>query len=98
MTVYLPCKAREAQAEVDVEVLGSGAGRVICLECGGDGNWTLYSLLSRFEFPPKCQARQDARQMRMSRPYLGFRLKIIPSEDMGEGLSTLDAPADFTIQ
>jgi hypothetical protein len=29
----------ETTVECEVEDLGCGAGRIRCLECGGDGNW-----------------------------------------------------------
>jgi len=30
--------SRETQVAVDVEDLGCGAGRIVCRECGGDGD------------------------------------------------------------
>ena len=31
--------SRETEVEVEVEHMGCGAGRIICRECGGDGDW-----------------------------------------------------------
>lgn len=38
MTVYCGF-LRETEVVTDVELLACGAGRIKCLECGGDGNW-----------------------------------------------------------
>lgn len=38
MTVYAGF-ARETEVAIAVERLACGAGRIRCLECGGDGNW-----------------------------------------------------------
>jgi hypothetical protein len=34
--------SRDTEVEVDVEDLGCGAGRIVCRECGGDGDWTKF--------------------------------------------------------
>jgi hypothetical protein len=34
----------ETMVEAAVEDLGAGAGRVRCLECGGDGDWSKFAL------------------------------------------------------
>jgi hypothetical protein len=34
--------SRETEVVVDVEHLGCGAGRIVCRECGGDGDWLKY--------------------------------------------------------
>ena len=34
----------ETMVEAEVEDLGAGAGRVRCLECGGDGDWSKFAL------------------------------------------------------
>jgi hypothetical protein len=31
--------SRETEVAVEVELLGCGAGRIVCRECGGDGDW-----------------------------------------------------------
>jgi hypothetical protein len=31
--------ARETEVAVEVEPSGCGAGRIVCRECGGDGDW-----------------------------------------------------------
>ena len=31
--------SRETEVAVEVEYLGCGAGRIVCPECGGDGDW-----------------------------------------------------------
>lgn len=41
MAVYLGF-TRETEHECEVESLSCGAGRTICPECGGDGDWTKY--------------------------------------------------------
>jgi hypothetical protein len=33
----------DTAVEIDVEDLGCGAGRIKCLECGGDGNWGAFA-------------------------------------------------------
>jgi hypothetical protein len=39
--MMLVCGAEYSETMVETEVtdLGAGAGRMRCLECGGDGNW-----------------------------------------------------------
>lgn len=39
MTAYLGY-LRETEVSCEVEILGLGAGRVVCFECGGTGDWT----------------------------------------------------------
>ena len=41
MTAYLGIK-RETAVDCEVEDVGCGAGRVICFECGGSGDWTQF--------------------------------------------------------
>lgn len=33
---------RNTEVACEVEDLGVGAGRIVCLECGGDGDWTKF--------------------------------------------------------
>ncbi len=41
MAVYCALNC-DTSVEVDVRLLGCGAGEIDCLECGGDGDWTKY--------------------------------------------------------
>ena len=41
MVAYFGFK-RETQVIVQVEDMGCGAGKITCVECGGDGDWTKF--------------------------------------------------------
>lgn len=41
MVAYFGSK-RETEVTVQVEDIGCGAGKITCVECGGDGDWTKF--------------------------------------------------------
>ncbi|WP_291712003.1 hypothetical protein [Bradyrhizobium sp.] len=41
MTVYVGW-SRNTEVTVEIADLGCGAGEIVCLECGGDGDWTKF--------------------------------------------------------